>query len=65
MRQNDVEAATARFEKKIKEGFFARDRSQNTEVDYKLEKQDRDTQAVKDFVRTDMFKELLNGCNRG
>lgn len=56
------EESAKRFEEKLKSGFYKKDRSRNTEVDYTKEKQDRDTKAVEEFTKTNIFHELIKEC---
>lgn len=56
-RINEKEAAAA-FVAKLSDGYYAYDRSQNTEVDYCNEKEQRDTDAVKSFVKSRLFDSL-------
>jgi aminoglycoside phosphotransferase len=55
----DVEASTKRFMERLRSGYFEVKRSQNDEVDYTEEKQQRDTQAVYDFLATDLADEII------
>ena len=56
------EESTKRFEEKLKSGFYRKDRSRNTEVNYTKEKQERDTKAVEEFTKTEIYHELVKGC---
>lgn len=56
-RINEKEAA-ATFITKLADGYYPYDRSQNTEVDYCKEKEQRDTDAVKGFVKSRLFDSL-------
>lgn len=39
-------------------GYYRFDRSQNTEVNYCEMKEQRDTEAIKAFVKSDLFKSI-------
>lgn len=56
-RINEKEAASA-FVKRISGGFYKFERSINNEVVYQAEKEERDTQAVKEFASTSVFSKL-------
>lgn len=56
----DCVEATERFRQKLESGFFRHDRSQNTEVDYTAEKEQRDTQAIADAAQAGVFKALFD-----
>lgn len=56
-RINEKESATA-FVERISGGFYKYERSTNNEVVYKEEKEERDTNAVKEFVNTNAFSKL-------
>ncbi len=56
-RINEAEAAN-NFVERIKKGFYNYERSTNTEVVYQIEKEQRDTNAVKEFVNTEVFAKL-------
>lgn len=56
-RINETEAA-ADFIAKLSAGFYPYDRSINTEVIYHKEKEQRDTDAVKAFVTSELFQYL-------
>ena len=58
------EESAKRFQEKLNNGFYKRDRSRNTEIDYTKERQDRDTAAIEEFTKTTAFKELVNECIR-
>lgn len=51
--------AVMRFEKKINSGFFRHDRSQNTEVDYASEKEERDTKFTERAADSGLYRELF------
>lgn len=55
----DVEAETARFAAKFISGSFLVETSMNTEEEYTKKKQPRDTEAIKAFVFTEEFEELV------
>lgn len=52
----NVQEETRIFGEKLRGGYFAQERSQNTEVDYAQEKEQRDTEAVKAFTQTESFE---------
>ena len=56
-RINEEESANA-FIEKLSNGYYKYDRSQNTEVDYAKEKEERDTNAVKQFLNSKLFCSL-------
>ncbi|MDE5605362.1 MAG: hypothetical protein K2I73_07255 [Eubacterium sp.] len=41
-------------------GYYGYDRSQNTEVNYQEEKEQRDTAAVRNFVNSSLFNKVRN-----
>ena len=53
--------AKKRFEEKINSDFFSVDRLKNTEEIYAEKKQARDTLAVEDFTKSELFQELYAG----
>ena len=61
----ECEEAKMRFQQKLDSGFYKRDRSQNTEVVYAEQKQERDTRAVEEFSKTQVYKELFDGLAMG
>ena len=56
----DCAEATERFRRKLESGFFRHDRSQNTEVDYAAEKEERDTRAIENAAQAGAFKALFD-----
>lgn len=56
----DILEETKMFGEKLRTGYFATERSKNTEVDYALEKEQRDTEAVKAFTQTEAFEYIKN-----
>ncbi|MBR1599266.1 MAG: hypothetical protein IJ661_10225 [Lachnospiraceae bacterium] len=52
------EEAQARFKEKVDAGYFTRDRSQNTEDVHAETKLSRDTKAVENFTKTELFQNL-------
>ena len=52
--------ATERFRQKLNTGYFRHDRSQNNEVDYSAEKEERDTVAIEQAAEAGIFRELFN-----
>jgi hypothetical protein len=59
MLEKDAEAAAKRFMEKLGSGEFTMARSQNTADDYTATRQERDSKAVKDFVKTDLFQDIV------
>jgi hypothetical protein len=59
MLDKDGKAVADRLMKKLEDGGFVMARSVNTEEDYVTSKQDRDSEAVKDFVETDLFQDIM------
>ena len=59
MIDKDAEAAAERFMAKLKVNGFTMSRSQNNEEDYDKAKQERDSKAVEDFVKTDLFQYVM------
>lgn len=55
----NCDEATARFSAKLKAGFFRHERSQNTEVDYSAEKEERDTRAIEQAAEAGIFSALF------
>ena len=60
MALSDYNEAAERFGQKLASGFYTADRSTNTEGDYSAEKLERDTQAVEDFAKSELFRELYD-----
>ncbi len=56
-RINEVESAK-KFYERVKSKVYTIERSFNSEVDYKEEKEKRDTIAVKRFTGSKLFKEI-------
>jgi hypothetical protein len=56
----DGDKAADEFMKRLKDGYYDVSRSQNSEDDYTENKQERDTQAVKEFFGTDLSKYIQN-----
>ncbi|MDR2209843.1 MAG: hypothetical protein LBO65_00025 [Spirochaetaceae bacterium] len=56
----DVEKETQNFQAELMGGKFKLARSQNSETDYTETKQERDSQAVRDFLETDTFNHIMN-----
>lgn len=52
----NVQEETRLFGEKLRRDYFATERSKNSEVDYALEKENRDTEAVKAFTQTETFE---------
>ncbi len=60
MKRINESVAADQFIERVYDGFYKLDRSKNTEVNYKAEKEERDTVAVKEFVKTNMFLQIAN-----
>lgn len=56
----DVKKETEIFKDKLNSGYYPLERSKNTEVDYAKEKEARDTKAVDDFVKSELFEEIVS-----
>ena len=52
----NVEASTQKFRQKFYDLGFTMDQSQNKASNYRKCKEERDTLAVKDFLKSDTFK---------
>ncbi len=59
VRINEQEAAEKIISDALN-GYYGYDRSQNTEVNYQEEKEQRDTAAVKTFVNSSLFNKVRN-----
>jgi hypothetical protein len=59
MIDENARAISERFMKRLTEGEFTEARSPNTADDYTETRQERDSKAVKDFVETDLFQDIL------
>jgi hypothetical protein len=55
----DIEKETEIFKEELMSGKFKLARSQNSEANYTATKQDRDSQAVRDFLETGTFKYIM------
>jgi len=60
MLDKNAQAATERFMTKLEGNGFAMSRSRNNEDDYNAAKQERDSQAVAEFVKTGFFQDVMN-----
>lgn len=60
LKRINEENAAEKFYEQLFDGYYKYDRSVNTEVDYSAEKEQRDTNAVKEFINSDFFNSLLN-----
>lgn len=58
MKRINERASAAAFIERARGGTYRYERSINNEVVYKDEKEERDTNAVKEFVNTDVFSKL-------
>lgn len=56
MKRMDEGKAAQKFVEELSGGRYPRDRSTNTEVNYKEEKEPRDTAGVKAFVQSKLFE---------
>jgi hypothetical protein len=56
----DIDQEVKIFEKELIGGKFKLARSQNSETDYTKTKQERDHQAVLDFLETDTFNYVMD-----
>ena len=56
----NVEDSTQRFREKFFALGFTMDQSQNNAPNYRECKEERDTQAVRAFLKTEMFKYIKN-----
>ena len=59
MIDKDAKAAAARFMAELEGKKIKMPRSQNNEDDYDEAKQERDSKAVAEFVKTDLFKYIM------
>jgi hypothetical protein len=55
----DIKKETEIFKEELTGGKFKLARSRNSEADYTATKQDRDSQAVRDFLETDTFNHIM------
>lgn len=56
----NVEEEMKAFECMLDEGYYSHDRSQNNADDYTDSKEERDTQAVHDFVNSPLFDKIIS-----
>lgn len=56
----DGEVVAKEFMDKLKRGEFTMSRSQNSGEDYSIAKQKRDTIAVEEFIKTDLFMDIMD-----
>lgn len=59
MTRIDEEKASQEFVNDLKGGKYQCDRSTNTEVPYQIEKEPRDSLAVKKFIQSNLFKAFI------
>lgn len=59
MLNKDGKAVADRLVAKLRAKKFTMAQSQNTEEDYTASKQERDSKAVKEFVKTDLFQDIM------
>lgn len=57
-RVDEATNAAEEFLTKLASGYYRYDRSVNSEVNYRDEKEDRDTEAVKAFTQSILFSSL-------
>ena len=57
-RNDEATKAAKEFLTKLASGHYRYDRSVNSEVNYRDEKEDRDTDAVKAFTQSALFSSL-------
>ena len=60
MLDKDAKAAAERFMAKLAGNGFTLSRSKNNEDDYDKTKQERDSKAVAEFAKTDLFQDVMN-----
>lgn len=58
MKRIDEKMSAIAFVERVNSGFYKYERSINNEVVYKDEKEERDTNAIKEFVNTNAFLKL-------
>lgn len=56
----DVQEETHLFMQKIYNGYFEKERSKNSEVNYEKKKRDRDSEAVKEFLESPLFNHIID-----
>jgi len=59
MLDEDAQGAANRFIKKLENGNFKMARSKNDAEDYDIAKQERDSEAVRNFTQTPLFKDIF------
>jgi hypothetical protein len=59
MLDKDAKGAANRFMANLEGKQFTMARSQNTEDDYTATKQERDSSAIEEFVKTDVFQDIM------
>ena len=59
MLDKDAQAAAERFMTRLEKNGFTMSRSQNNENDYDTAKQNRDSKAVAEFTKTDLFQDVM------
>jgi len=59
MLDKDAEAATKRFMEKLEGNGFTLSRSKNDADDYDKTKQERDSKAVEEFVKSHLFQNVM------
>ena len=60
MERINEEKAAKVFMERLTNGYYLYDRSQNNEVNYSKEKEQRDTQSVRAFLNSKLFGDLKN-----
>ena len=59
MLDKNAQAAAERFMAKLEGNGFTMSRSQNNEDDYDKTRQERDSKAVAEFAKTDLFQYVM------
>ena len=65
MKRIDEAAAAKAFIAKLSSGDYPLERAKNCAVNYSEEKEDRDTQAVKEFTKSALFLEFKKMGGKG
>ncbi len=60
MSRLNVQEERKKFGERLRNGYYATERSKNKEVNYAKEKEGRDTEAVKAFTKTKAFEYIKN-----
>ena len=59
MIDKDAKGAANRFMEKLNEKAFTMSRIKNNEKNYDLAKQKRDSEAVNEFTKTQLFRDIM------